>query len=434
MTSAKSLALTALLLIVPGFAHASGLDPTEAKIVEIVDSQADEAIDFLERVVNINSGTLNAKGVRQVGEVYKEAFATLGFDSRLIEQPEELRRGPHLFAETDGTQGRRVLLIGHLDTVFEADSPFQTMRIEGDKAYGPGTEDMKGGNNVVLFALKALHDAGAMKNTRIIVAFTGDEEYPGRPLDISRRDLIAAGKRADIALGFEAGVREMRIATIARRGSSGWLLEVTARPAHSSQIFKEGYGAGAIYEASRILHTFYAQLRGEEYLTFNPGGIVGGTETSYDRQESRGTAFGKSNVIAETAIVDGDLRFISEGQKARARETMSAIVALSLPETEAKISFFDGYPAMEPTEANIQLMETLGEVLRDLGMGVVESLDPSERGAADISFVAGDVEASSAGMGPVGWGGHTVDEGIYLPTLAEATKKTAILIYRLTRP
>lgn len=433
MTPTQTFALIALLFALPGVALAGDLDPTEAKIVEIIDSQAEEAIGFLTRAVDINSGTLNAEGVRKVGELYNEAFAAIGFNSRLIEQPEELQRGPHLFAEIDGSQGKRVLLIGHFDTVFEADSPFQTMRIEGNKAFGPGTEDMKGGNNVVLFALKALHDAGVLDNTKIIVAFTGDEEYPGRPLDISRRDLIAAGQRADIALGFEAGVGEIRIATIARRGSSGWLLEVTARPAHSSQIFKEGYGAGAIYEASRILHTFYAQLRGEEYLTFNPGAIVGGTETSYDRQESRGTAFGKSNVIAETAIVDGDLRFISEEQKERARQTMSAIVALSLPETEAKISFFDGYPAMEPTKANFELMETLGEVLRDLGMGAVESLDPSERGAADISFVAGDVEASSAGMGPVGWGGHTVDEGIYLPTLAEATKKTAILIYRLTR-
>ena len=433
MTSLKSLVLFVFVLSLPGVGSAAGLDPTEAKILEIIDSQAEEAVEFLTRAVNINSGTLNAEGVRRVGEIYHQAFAEIGLDSRLIEQPEELQRGPHLFAELDGNQGKRVLLIGHLDTVFEPDSPFQTMRIEGDKAFGPGTEDMKGGNNVVLFALKALHQAGVLENTKITVAFTGDEEYPGRPLEISRRDLVDAGHRADIALGFEAGVRDLRIATVARRGSSGWLLEVKARPAHSSQIFSEGYGAGAIYEASRILHTFYAQLRGEEYLTFNPGSIVGGTETSYDRQESRGTAFGKSNVIAETATVDGDLRFISEEQKARARETMSAIVALSLPETEAKISFFDGYPAMEPTKANFELMETLGVVLEDLGMGRVESLDPSERGAADISFVAGDVEASAAGMGPVGWGGHTVDEGIYLPSLADATKKTAVLIYRLTR-
>ena len=423
----------AILTATAGSLAAEGLDPTESEIVAIIDSQADEAIEFLQRVVNINSGTLNADGVREVGQIYQQAFAAIGFESELIEQPEELQRGPHLFAERTGTRGKRILLIGHLDTVFEPDSPFQTMRIEGDKAWGPGVEDMKGGNNVVLFALKALHEAGALTDTTIIVAFTGDEEYPGRPLEISRRDLIAAGKRSDIALGFEAGVEAMRIATIARRGSSGWLLEVRAEPAHSSQIFKEGYSAGAIYEASRILDTFYSQLRGEQYLTFNPGAIVGGTTTTYDRQESRGTAFGKSNIIAETAIVDGDLRFISEEQKERAREMMRKIVELSLTGTESTITFIDGYPAMPPTESNHALMRQLGEVLRDLGMGEVEALDPSERGAADISFVAADVEAGLAGMGPVGWGGHTVDEGIHLPSLAEATKKTAILVYRLTR-
>ena len=423
-------AVAALLTIA---APSKALDPIETRILEVIDAQAAEAVDFLTRTVNINSGTLNADGVREVGKLYAEAFDAIGFETRLIEQPEEMQRGPHFFAERDGSQGKRILLIGHLDTVFESGSPFQSMRIDGDKAYGPGVEDMKGGNNVVLYALKALHDAGALEDTRIIVALTGDEEYPGRPLDISRRDLIAAGKRADIALGYEAGVREMRVATIARRGSSGWLLEVTAKPAHSSQIFKPGYSAGAIFEASRILQAFYAQLRGEEYLTFNPGAIVGGTEATYDRQESRGTAFGKSNIIAETAIVDGDLRFISEEQKERARETMRKIVEIPLPEAESKITFFDGYPAMEPTEANVALMETLGEVLRDLGMGEVESLDPRERGAADISFVAHHVEAGLAGMGPVGWGGHTVDEGINLRSLTEATKKTAILLYRLTR-
>lgn len=433
MRHTNTLPLVALICAAGVAAAGNALDPTETRILEIVAAQADEAVEFLTRSVDINSGTLNADGVRQVGELYVDAFDAIGFETRLVEQPEELRRGPHFFAERDGSQGKRVLLIGHLDTVFEPDSPFQKMRIEGNKAHGPGVEDMKGGNNVVLFALKALHDAGALDDSRIIVAFTGDEEYPGRPLDISRRDLIEAGKRADIALGYEAGVREMRIATVARRGASGWLLEVSAKPAHSSQIFKPGYSAGAIFEASRILQAFYAQLRGEEYLTFNPGAIVGGTEAVFDRQESRGKAFGKSNVIAETAVVDGDLRFISEKQKERARETMRKIVELSLPDTDSTITFFDGYPAMAPTEANYALMETLGEVLRDLGMGEVESLDPSERGAADISFVASHVEAGLAGMGPVGWGGHTVDEGIYLDSLVEATRKTAILVYRLTR-
>jgi glutamate carboxypeptidase len=410
-----------------------GLESVEKNIVEIIDREASPAIQFLEETVNINSGTLNTQGVRKLAKLYASEFEAIGFRARVVEQPVEMGRGPHLVAEHDGNQGKHVLLIGHIDTVFEEDSPFQKMRVEDGKAYGPGVEDMKGGNAVVLYALKALREAGALENVGITVVFTGDEESAGRPLAIARRDLIAAGKKADIALGFEAGVRNLRMATIARRGSSGWRLEVEGRRAHSSQIFQQGYGAGAIYETSRILSSFYQQLAGEQYLTFNPGLVVGGTQAVFDKATSGGDAFGKTNVIAQTAIVVGDLRFLSEAQKTGARNRMSEIVAQSLPQTEARISFTDGYPAMEPSAGNHALMQKMGKVSQDLGMGEVEPLDPSERGAADISFVASDVEASLAGMGPVGWGGHTMDEGIALSTIAASTKRAALLIYRLTR-
>jgi glutamate carboxypeptidase len=292
---------------------------------------------------------------------------------------------------------------------------------------------MKGGNLVILFALKALDDVGALENIRIIVALTGDEENPGKPVEISRQDLLEAGRRSDIALGFEAGVRDIHTATIARRGASGWTLRVTARPAHSSQIFDDSHGAGAIFEASRILNAFYSQIRGEQYLTFNPGVILGGTAIDYDPQANRGSAFGKTNVIAETAVVHGDLRFLSVEQKERAREQMRAIVALSLPGAEAEITFRDGYPAMFPSQGNYDLLTQFESVNRDLGFGELEILDPSQRGAADISFVAAAVEGGLAGLGPVGWKGHTVDEHIDLSTLSVAAKRVAVLIYRLTR-
>jgi glutamate carboxypeptidase len=409
------------------------MDPTEARIVDAVEARAEEAITALEELVEINSGTMNPEGIRRVGAYFERELETLGFETRWIDQPPELERGGHLFAELNGDRGKRILMIGHLDTVFEPDSPFQHFRREGDIGYGPGAEDMKGGNLVILFALKALRDAGALDNTRIIVALTGDEENPGKPVVLSRKDLIEAGRRSDIALGFEAGVRDIHTATIARRGASGWTLRVTARPAHSSGIFDDRNGAGAIFEVSRILDAFYSRIRGEQYLTFNPGVILGGTSIDYDPQANRGTAFGKTNVIAETAVVHGDLRFLSAEQKESARERMRAIVALSLPGAEAEISFEDGYPAMFPTQGNHDLLAQFEGVSRDLGFGELEVLDPGERGAADISFVAADVEAGLAGLGPVGWKGHTVDEHIDLTTLSVNAKRVAVLIYRLTR-
>ncbi len=431
--SGLALAFVLLCLFAVSPTYAVGLDATEAKIVEAVDKRSEEAIAALEKLVNINSGTMNPAGIRQVGAYFERQLGALGFATRWIEQPAALRRGGHLFAELEGNRGKRILMIGHLDTVFEPDSPFQHFRREGDIGYGPGAEDMKGGNLVILFALQALRDAGALDETRIIVALTGDEENPGKPVAVSRRDLIEAGRRSDIALGFEAGVRDIHTATIARRGFSGWTLRVTARRAHSSGIFDDSNGAGAIFEASRILDAFYSQIRGEQYLTFNPGVILGGTSIDYDPEANRGTAFGKTNIIAETAIVHGDLRFLSEEQEERTKEAMRAIVAMSLPGAQAEISFEDGYPAMFPSQGNHDLLAQFESVSRDLDFGELEILDPGERGAADISFVAADVEAGLAGLGPVGWKGHTVDEHIDLTTLAVNTKRVAVLIYRLTR-
>ena len=288
---------------------------------------------------------------------------------------------------------------------------------------------MKGGDVIVLYALKALHDNGLLKNAQIIVAFTGDEESTGKPLSISRKDLIDAAKRSDIALGFETSTG-FNYATVARRGASGWAVEVEGKRAHSSGIFSEGTGAGAIFEISRILHEFYTDVKGEDLLTFNPGVLLGGTFVNYDELTSKGDAFGKTNVVAQKAVVKGGLRFISEEQKERARAKMRDIVSNNLPKTSATVSFTDSYPAMQPTEGNLELLSTLNEVSLDLEQGEVLAYDPGRRGAADVSFVAEYVDGLD-GLGTMGSNAHTPQETVNLNTIEELTKRTAILIYRL---
>ncbi len=411
----------------------AALTETEEAILAAVEARQEQAVAFLRQVVDINSGTYNPAGVRQVGEIYRDAFADIGLSAQLLDLPASMERGPHMQADLAGERGKRVLLIGHLDTVFEPDSPFQAMRIEDGRAFGPGVEDMKGGNTVILFALRALADAGVLSGSQVKVFLTGDEEAPGSPLAQTRAPLLAAGRWADIALGYEAGVGSLNISTIARRGFSSWELSVSARRAHSSGIFQPDVGAGAVFELSRILSEFYDALHSEEYLTFNPGLVVAGSEIAMDASGVSASAGGKTNIIADQALARGDLRFLTEAQKEKARERMREIAAQSLPHTRAELTFADGYPAMEPTAGNRALMKQLGEVLAELDFGEVEALDPSKRGAADISFVAGDVEAALAGLGPVGGGGHTVDEYIDLQTLTDATRISALLIYRLTR-
>lgn len=290
---------------------------------------------------------------------------------------------------------------------------------------------MKGGNVVVLYALKALYDLNLLKNTSITVAFTGDEESTGKPLPISRKDLIEAGKGADIALGYE-NASGFDHATIARRGASGWRVETQGKRAHSSGIFNERVGAGAIFEMSRILNAFYEEVRGEEYLTFNPGTLLGGTFVDYDKQTSSGTVFGKTNVVAQKAVVNGGLRFISEEQKETTRAKMREIVAKNLPQTSASIRFTDSYPAMGPTEGNLAVLAELDQVSKDMGQGGVAPYDPLKRGAADISFVA-DYTDGIDGLGTMGSGAHTPQETVNLKTMNALIQRSALLIYRLTR-
>jgi len=405
---------------------------TEQRIVEIVDRNNTEAVALLERVVNINSGTMNLAGVKAVGEVFMAEFDKLEFTSRW-EDGSAFGRAGHLVAEHKGTgDGPKILLIGHLDTVFEPDSPFQTYAAISDThARGPGIADMKGGDIIILQALSALREVGALAAMDITVVMTGDEELSGRPLALSKQALVEAAQYADIALGFENGDGKPATANVSRRGSIGWTLQVGGKPAHSSQIFREDIGPGAIYEAARILTRFYTELRQEDLLTFNPGTIAGGTTVTHDAASNSGTTYGKDNIIAETAIVTGDIRAISEVQLSRVKLKMQAIVAANYPHTSANIVFSEGYPAMAPTPGNKRLLEMFSGVSRDLGFGEVVPVNPLRAGAADVSFTADYVDMALDGLGMGGTEGHTVGETGDLRTLPMQAKRAAVLLLRL---
>lgn len=406
---------------------------TETAIAEHVKIDHDRSIALLQKVVDINSGTMNLAGVRQVGDVFDQEFQDLGFTTEWIDGAAFNRAG-HLVASY-GKTGPRILLIGHLDTVFAENSPLQKMQMLGsDKASGPGITDMKGGDVIIVHALRALRASGQLDKMQIRVILIGDEENSGDPLTLSKKALIEAGEWADIAMGFEDGDGNPKTAATARRGSSGWQLEVAGKPAHSSQIFQPEVGDGAIYEAARILDGFRKALSKEPNLTFNPGVIVGGTEVTLDADTSRATAFGKGNVIAQIVRVNGDLRALSPEQLTKARKTMQSIVNTNLPHTTAKIIFDDGYPPMAPTEGNAKLLAIYSGVSESFGYGAVTAINPRNAGAADISFVASEVDMALDGLGLMGTGGHTVDEVGDLSSLDSQTIRAAVTLYRLSLP
>lgn len=429
-----ALVLALLSALSANTSHAQQLSPVEERIVAEVKARSAEAIGLLERSVNINSGTMNHAGVREVGKVFRTELDQLGFKTRWIDMPPAMQRAGHLVATREGKQGKRLLLLGHLDTVFELDSPVQKWQRKGDRVSGQGVSDMKGGNVVVIEALRALHKVGALDNTSIAVMFTGDEEDAGDPKDVSRADMIALAKKHDIALAFEGTVLDKEgraTATVGRRSSSGFALEVRGKQGHSSGIFSERAGYGAVYEAARILDGFRQQVI-EPDLTFNPGVILGGTQVGYDELGSRGTAFGKTNVIANAVTVKGDLRYLDTVQRDRAHEKMRAIVSQNLPGTSASISFEESYPPMAVTPGNLKVLDLYSQASKDAGLGPIGAVPAGLRGAGDIQFVAPYID-SLDGIGATGNGSHSPAEDLELASIERAAIRTAIFIYRLTR-
>ena len=426
----KTTAFSIILLVIFSLSlYSQKVSKEEDQLLKLVEKNHKDAVRFLEETVNINSGTFNVEGVKKVGVPYRKMLDDMGFTTRWVDMPGSMKRGGHLVGEIKGKKGKRLLLIGHMDTVFEPDDPFQKWQAKDSIAIGPGAVDMKGGNMIMFYALKALQEAGQLKDRQIIVILHGDEENSGRPGEISRRDITEAAKRSDIALAFEFGTG-YHYATIARRGGGGWTLTVTGKQAHSQGIFSESTGAGAIYETARILTGFYKELQ-EQNLTFSPGIIVGGTEVTMDSTGTQGTAFGKSNLVANTTIVKGDLRFLTEEQRDKARAKMKAIVAQSLPHTHAEIVFSGSGSSMPPTPGNMALLKTLSIVSVDLGQGEVLPFDPGKRGGGDISGVAQYLDCLD-GLGANGGNTHAPGEYVDLRTLQDITKRAAVFIYRLT--
>ena len=440
--------LLAVILVALSFTNAQAqLTKEEKKLMEYIDANMPRAIELLKESVNVNSGTLNIEGVKKVGAIYRRELEKAGMQTEWISMPDSIKRAGHLVASTPMVnasadvnnknskkpKGKKLFLIGHLDTVFEPDMPANPFTMINDStATGQGANDMKGGDVVMIIALQALQAQGLLKDAAITAYFTGDEEHAGYPREVSRGDFIERAKKAEVALAFE-GANGLRSVATARRGASGWKLEVTAKTGHSSGVFTPYAGYGAIYEAARIVNSFREQLSHEKYLTFNPGLFIGGSDMQYDDAKSFGSTIGKTNIIAPSTVVIGDLRFLTEEQKNKARAVMSNIVNNNnLTGARAKITFQDGIPSMAPTEGNDRILHIISGVTVDMGLGATVAGDPGSRGAGDISYIAAYVDCID-GLGASGKGAHAVGETINLNELPFLIKRAALTMHRLTK-
>jgi len=428
-----SAALAAAAFAFSAPAEAAPRDPAEAKMVATIEAEHGRNLKLLEDLVRVNSGTMNLAGVTQVGRMLTPEFEQLDFTVRWVPMAKVGRAG-HLIATHKGDgRGKRLLLIGHLDTVFEPDSPFQGWKRDGDIVEGPGVGDMKGGDVIMVAALRAMQAAGTLKRADITVVLTGDEEKPGAPLAVARADLVEAGKASDVALDFEglsqSGGKD--VGSIARRSSTSWTIRAKAKSGHSSGVCKPAAGCGAIYELARIIDEFRRELP-EPNLTYNVGMILGGSSAELNAGDTGGQAAGKPNVIAAEAIARGDIRTLSPEQEARVRERMTQIVARHLDKTGAELVFADdGYPPMAPTEGNKALLAKLNQVNATLDLPQMPQGDPANRGAGDISFVA--FIDGLVGLGMAGEGSHAPGETADLKSFDVQAKRAALLMTRLSK-
>ncbi|TWX47165.1 M20/M25/M40 family metallo-hydrolase [Colwellia hornerae] len=429
------LAVTFTSLFVTSVQAKTPLDSNENNIVKQVKLALPQALKDIEQAVNINSGSMNFDGVKQVGLLAKQQLSAIGFDVQWLDGSAFNRAG-HILAthQSNNPKAVKILMIGHLDTVFAKNDNFQKFEmLSNTEAAGPGVADMKGGNTIIISAMRALKKLDLLDNVSIKILLTGDEESSGRPLSLSKKAIVDAAIWADIALGFENGDNNINTGMASRRGYTGWTLNVVGKPAHSSQIFNDEVGYGAIYETARILEAFRAELEQEKNLTFNPGMIIGGTNIDFDLAKSSGSAFGKNNVIAQKAKVKGDLRALSNKQLQSVQQTMQNIVKNNLNHTQAELTFEPGYPPMALTQGNLDLLAQYSQVSEDLGYNVVKAANPRKAGAADISFAAEHVDMSLDGLGLLGSGAHTKNEIADLTTLNKNIEKAAILIYRVSK-
>ncbi|NJD85112.1 hypothetical protein EWM60_05180, partial [Candidatus Erwinia dacicola] len=215
-----------------------------------------------------------------------------------------------------------------------------------------------------------------------------------------------------------------------RRGLSEWYLSSSGKPGHSSTIFQTASGDGAIYETARVLNSFRTTLSNIPGLTLNPSIILGGQTVNEDTQQNTGSASGQKTIIAAQTLVHGDLRFLSDKQKCMAEQKMHEIMETSLPLTSSQLIFNNIMPAMLEKNENRQLLAELSDISVTLGGSSLQAVQTTERGGADISYIAQYAAASLDGLGPWGRGTHSQNETLEVKSLPEVTKRAAIFISR----
>jgi glutamate carboxypeptidase len=379
---------------------------------ELAARRYDDYVEALEELVNIDSGSFTPEGVNRVADRCEARFRAHGWSvERIAHRPAEgePQLGDLLIGRLPGSGGPRVLMIGHMDTVFDpgtaAERPF---RIDGSRATGPGVSDMKGGLLLGFFAVEVLQEAGFDGFERITYVNNPDEEI-GSPF--SRATIAELAKEADVALVLESG-RENGDVVSARKGVSDYTIEIVGRAAHAG--VEPERGRSAILEAAHKTIALQALNGRWPGVTVNVGVIRGGTRT---------------NVVPERCVLEVDVRSPEEETLRAAEAEVERIAAThTVPDVTATARGRAWHRPMEKKEGGARLAELAAAVAADLGF---ELHDAATGGASDANTTSAAGVPTLDGLGPVGGDDHGPREWIDLSSVVPRIALLAGLVSRL---
>ena len=380
--------------------------PDLATLQRIVDARLPAFLQELETMVNIDCGSYTPNGVNRIADLVADALRDAGASvERIAHRPagDAAQLGDLVIGRFVG-EGAPILLIGHMDTVFDAGTAAERpFRIEGDRAFGPGVTDMKAGLIAGLHAIAGLHEAGA--RPAITFVANPDEEI-GSPFSTPVIRELAPGHRA--ALVLECARANGDIVS-ARKGIADYHLTLTGRAAHAG--VEPEKGRSAILEAAHQVLALHALNGRWPTVTVNAGVIHGGT---------------RPNVVAERCELQVDLRAATtEAFDAAAAEVARIAAEPTVADVRADLRRIASHPPMEKTDASARLVDAAVRLAAELGFPL---RDAATGGASDANTTAALGIPTIDGLGPVGGDDHSVDEWLDVGSIVPRTTLLAALI------
>lgn len=380
-------------------------------LIDAVQKRGDEYVEALREMIDVDCGTYTVEGVNRIADACEKRFRDSGWKvDRRSHSPiaEEQQLGDVVIGRLEGEGDLRVLLIGHMDTVFpEGTASERPFRVEGDRAFGPGVIDMKSGLLAGFFATEALLEAGLRDFGRITYICNPDEEV-GSPF--SKPLIQEIAREADVCFVLE-GARENGDIVSARKGTSDFVIEIVGRAAHAGVSPERG--RSAVLEAAHkvlALHDLNDRWPG---VTVNAGVISGGT---------------RPNVVAERCTMEVDLRAVdSETFDAAMEEIRRVGESNQLDGVSSTVRALEAHRPMQRNEATARLVGLARTIANDLGFEVE---DASTGGASDANTTSAAGVPTLDGLGPVGGEPHAPEEWLDLASVAPRTALLAGLIAR----